>query len=123
MTVNKSVCFLYFMTGVPLRAPLITSIEHQCEGIEVTWNQSSTDSGGGLVTGFHAQIKKINGDWRNCNIFLSDQSCLFKGLASETDYIIRVKAFNNKTTSDWTNEKTKTGFKGKWIRKLVTKKH
>lgn len=102
------------MIDIPPNTPLITSIEHQCGRIEVTWNQSSTEAAEVPVTGFHPQIRRKDGDWRNCNIFPSNQSCLFKGLESETDYDIRVQAFNNKTTSDWTNEATTTGFIGKW---------
>ena len=105
VTVNCSTC-VCITIGVPTRAPLITGIEHRCGGIEVSWNQTSTACVEGPMTGVLATIRRSDGDWRNCNIFPSNQSCLLNGLESETDYICV------QTASDWTRRTTTTGLTG-----------
>ena len=82
--------------------------------LQVIWEPSISDSGGGPVIGFLAQFKKRGHDWLNCTIFITKQSCLFKYL-SETDYDISVQAVNHKGWSDMANASIKTGVTGAFI--------
>lgn len=61
------------------------------------------------MTGFHAQIRVKDGNWRNCTIFPTNQSCLFKELQSMTSYEIRIRALNEKGPGGWRTASTKTG--------------
>ena len=99
--------------GVPFKPLLKDIIEKQCGMFEVIWKPPLFDSGGGPVTGFQVQIKAKDENWRNCTMFPTNQSCLFKELMSETKYDIRVQALNEKGSSDWKKGSTKTGFIGK----------
>ena len=64
------------------------------------------------MTGFHAQLRETGGDWRNCTNFLTNRSCLFKNLLSETEYDIRVQAVNQRGSSVWEMVAATTGVIG-----------
>ena len=104
------------LLGFPF-TPSITDIERkQCGSIKVSWNPSSSDSGGGPITSFQAQIREKNSPkWYNCTDFLSNvnDSCSFDGLLSEKAYDVRVRAVNQKGSSDWTNRTYNTEKVGK----------
>ena len=68
------------------------------------------------MTGFQSQLRKRGDDWRNCTNFLTNCSCLFKDLLSQTDYDIRVQAVNQKGSSNWTIETVTTGVIGRYIK-------
>ena len=99
------------LLGFPF-TPSITNIKQkQCGVVEVSWNPSSADSGGGPITSFHAQIRKENSSkWHNCTDFLSNvnHNCSFDGLLSSKNFNVRVRAVNQKGSSDWTNGTYKT---------------
>ena len=101
------------MAGVPFPPELSDVEENQCGKFVVTWRPPSLDSGGGPLTGLQVQISETNGDWRNCTTFLTNYSCLFKDMQSETEYDIRIKAFNQKGSGAWTTWSKMTGLIGK----------
>ena len=99
--------------------PSLTSItEQQCGEFDVYWDPPSLESGGGPLTGFQAQMKRKGDDWYNCTTFLTNHSCSFKGLQSETEYHFRVQALNQKGASEWAWAKKPltTGLIGKYTR-------
>ncbi|XP_078371996.1 uncharacterized protein LOC144655586 [Oculina patagonica] len=109
---DKSVLSVLTDTGVQFK-PLLTEVKtEQCGAFEVIWEPSTEDSGGGPVTGFHAQLRKRGDDWHHCTNFPTNRSCLFKDLLSETDYDIRIQAVNQKGSSNWTTETVTTGVIG-----------
>ena len=95
--------------GVPFKPSLTDVKEHQCGVFEVFWKPSPFESGGGPVTDFHVQLRNRDDEWRNCTNFVTNGSCLFNVLLSQTDhaYYIRIQAVNQKGSSDWRTE-TKT---------------
>ena len=101
------------LLGVPF-TPLITNIEEkQCGVLELSWEPSSFDSGGGPVKGFQVQIRKKNDDkWQNCTNCLPNNTCSFHGLLSQTDYHIRIRAVNQKGSSYWRRETVTAGVIG-----------
>ena len=90
-----------FIIGVPLEPEPPGVKKRSCGIFEVTWNTPSLDSGGGPLTGYQVQLREERGGWRNCTVFLSRHSCLFTDLRSETNYEIRVRAFNKKGPGQW----------------------
>ena len=107
--------FLIAFTGVPF-IPSIKKIERkQCGIKEVSWEASSSESGGGSVTEFQVQMEQ-GGDWRNCSRFLPNNTCSFHGLLidkSDPLMNVRVRAFNRKGFSDWTNTSISLSHEGK----------
>lgn len=95
--------FLIAFTGVPF-IPSITKIKRkQCGIMEVSWEASSSESGGGSVTDFQVQVEQ-GGDWRNCSRFLPNNTCSFRGFLIDESgprRKVRVRAFNRKGFSDW----------------------
>lgn len=102
---EKSVLSLRTENGVPF-IPSITKIKQkQCGIMEVSWEASSSESGGGSVTDFQVQMEQ-GGDWRNCSRFLPNNTCSFHGLLNDKSgplMNVRVRAFNRKGFSDWMN--------------------
>lgn len=96
--------------GVPFKPFLTKGVEKlQCGAVKIFWEPSNVASGGGPATSFQAQLRKEgddDDDWRNCTTEL--WSCVFKDLLSDTDYDIRVKAINEKGSSNWTIESVTT---------------
>ena len=81
--------------------------------MEVSWGPSSFDSGGGLVTDFQVQMRKQDGNWRNCSNFLPNNTCLFHGLLidkNDARIDVRLRAANKKGFSEWTNDKAPISF-------------
>ena len=105
----------HFIIGVPLKQEPPGVKKKPCGAFQVTWNPPSLDSGGGPLTGYQVQLKlrEENGGWRNCTAFLSNHSCLFTDLRSETEYDIRVRAFNQKGPGQWAYTLETTDFIGK----------
>lgn len=104
------------LLGFPF-TPSITVIKRkQCGIVEVLGNRSPSDSGGGPITGFEAQIRKRNSlNWNNCTYDLSNvnYSCSINGSLSKNTYDIRVRAVNQKGPSHWANRTFTAGRVGK----------
>lgn len=97
--------FLIAFTGVPFKPSITKWKQKQCGVMEVSWEASLSESGGGSVTEFQVQTEQ-GGDWRNCSRFLPNNTCSFHGLLidkSGPNMNVRVRAFNRKGFSDWTN--------------------
>ena len=105
----------HFIIGVPLKQEPVRVKKGPCGAVQVTWNPSSLDSRGGPFTGYQVQLKlrKENGGWRNCTAFLSNHSCLFTDLRSETQYDVRVRAFKQKGPGQWAYTSETTDLIGK----------
>ena len=106
-----------FIIGVPLQQEPPGVKQRQCGVFEVIWNPPSLDSGGGPLTGYQVQLSTLgggSGGWRNCTTFVSNHSCLFTDLSSETRYLIRVRAFNMKGPGQWAETPKKTDLIGKY---------
>jgi len=99
--------------GVPFKPLLKNVVEKQCGEFVIIWRPPFEESGGGPVTDFRVQMRKRDEAWRNCSTFLTDHSCSFKDLLSETEYDFRVQAINQKGASDWTYGSAKTGLIGR----------
>ena len=88
-----------------------------CGEFEVTWNPPPLDSGGGPLTGYQVQLtiklRRESGGWRNCTDFFSNHSCLFTDLRSKTEYLVRVRAFNQKGPGQWAYTSETTDLIGK----------
>ncbi|CAH3115182.1 unnamed protein product, partial [Porites lobata] len=96
--------------GVPFRLETPGVKKRPCGVFEVTWNPPSSDSGGGPLTGYQVQLHTSgggNGGLRNCTALFSNHSCLFTDLRSETEYQIRVRAFNKKGPGQWAHTSKK----------------
>ena len=103
--------------GVPILQKPPGVKQRQCGVFEVTWNPPSLDSGGGPLTGYQVQLstsRDRSGGWRNCTAFVSNHSCLFTDLRSETEYRIRIRAFNKKGPGQWAVISEKTDLIGKY---------
>ena len=106
-----------FIIGVPLPQEQPGVKQRQCGVFEVIWNPPSLDSGGGPLTGYQVQLRRLDwgsGGWRNCTTFVSNHSCLFTDLSSETGYLIRVRAFNMKGPGQWAETPKTTDLIGKY---------
>ena len=93
-----------FIIGVPLKQKPPGVKKRPCGVFVVTWNPPSHDSGGGPLTGYQVQLRLLGGEsggWRNCTAFVSNHTCLFTDLRSETKYLILVRAFNKKGPGQW----------------------
>ena len=107
--------FLIAFTGVPFIPSIKIPKQKQCGIMEVSWEASSSESGGGSVTEFQVQIEQGD-DWRNCSRFLPNNTCSFHGFLideSGPHRIVRVRAFNRKGFSDWTNTSVQLSPAGK----------
>ena len=105
-----------FIIGVPFKLETPVVKERPCGVFEVTWNPPYSDSGGGPLTGYQVQLNTSgggSGGLRNCTAFFSNHSCLFTDLRSETEYQIRVRAFNKKGPGQWAYTSKKIGSIGK----------
>ena len=107
--------FLIAFTGVPFIPSIKKPKQKQCGIMEVSWEASSSESGGGSVTEFQVQIEQ-GGDWRNCSRFLPNNTCSFHDFLIDESgprRIVRVRAFNRKGFSDWTNTSVQLSPAGK----------
>ena len=118
---------IFFVVGVPFRLETPGVKKRPCGVFEVTWNPPSIDSGGGPLTGYQVQLHTSgggNGGLRNCTALFSNHSCLFTDLRSETEYQIRVRAFNKKGPGQWAHTSKKMDLIGKsFILTLVLHLH
>lgn len=104
------------LLGFPFTPSIAVIKRKQCGIVEVLGNRSPSDSGGGPITGFEAQIRKRNSlNWNNCTYDLSNvnYSCSINGSLSKNTYDIRVRAVNQKGPSHWANRTFTAGRVGK----------
>ena len=96
--------------GTPFKPEMWVDV-NQCGVFNVTW-KTPEDSGGGPILGIQVEIRKKNEQWRNCTSKMTDDSCLFSGLESDTVYDIRVTVYNLKGRNQ-TNVSRMSGVLGK----------
>lgn len=88
--------------GVPFTPSLKDVIDDKCGRYNVSWEKPTSDSGGGPITAYRAQVRMQSEDsWRDCTTSVEKRSCVFKGLVNESKYHVRVQAINRKGPSDW----------------------
>lgn len=79
---------------------------------DVIWEPPSSESGGGPVTSYQAQVRIGNETWRNCTTTAEERSCLFEGLVKETKYHARVRAVNVNGPSNWSEGPIEADYAG-----------
>lgn len=77
--------------------------DEKCGVFNASWESLTTDSGGGPITAYRAQVQMEHKDWHNCTASSESRSCLFRGLVNKGEYRVRVQAINRKGPSDWFN--------------------
>ena len=103
---------IYFSVGVPFK-PLLKDTEvKECGVFNVSWDPPSSESGGGPVTRYQAQVQIEHESWSNCTTTPVKRSCLFKGLLKKGKYFVRVRALNLRGPSDWSKGYTLSDFSG-----------
>ena len=111
----------HFIIGVPFQPEPSAVKNRPCGTFEVTWNPPVLDSGGGPLTGYQVELQPFESrqitdeSWRHCRNFLANHSCLFGGLRSETEYLIRVRAVNQKGPGQWAYTSKRTDIIGKLL--------
>ncbi|KAL9972475.1 hypothetical protein ACROYT_G018783 [Oculina patagonica] len=98
--------------GVPFRPSLEDVEDFNCGVFNVSWKSPASDSGGGPITAYQAQVRMEHEDWRNCTTSSETKSCSFSGLVKEAKYYVRVQAINRKGPSDWSNTSFVADFTG-----------
>lgn len=99
--------------GVPFK-PLIKDVkDKKCGVYIVTWKPPSSESGGGPVTSYQAQVRKEQEAWQNCSTNSTQpHSCVFGGLDKKARYRVRVRALNIRGASDWSCGPMSLAFSG-----------
>ncbi|XP_078371879.1 receptor-type tyrosine-protein phosphatase F-like isoform X3 [Oculina patagonica] len=98
--------------GVPFKPSLKDVEDSKCGVFNVSWESPASDSGGGPITAYQAQVRMEHEDWHNCKTSSKIRSCLFTGLVNEAKYYVRVQAINRKGPSDWFNESIVADYTG-----------
>ncbi|KAL9972466.1 hypothetical protein ACROYT_G018772 [Oculina patagonica] len=84
--------------------PLLNDVKDKnCGVFNVSWESPASDSGGGPITAYQAQVRMEHEDWHSCSTSSESRSCLFGGLVNKAKYYVRVQAINRKGPSDWFN--------------------